>query len=749
MCGFAGILTTTGPDSEELAGNARRMIAPLTHRGPDDSGVWADAGAGIAFGFRRLAILDLSPHGHQPMSSPSGRFVIVFNGELYNFKEIRRELEQHGFRFRGHSDTEVILAAFERWGIREAVVRFVGMFAIAVWDAQRRELSLVRDRLGKKPLYVYREPGLITFGSELKALVAGPSFDRSIDRAAIGAYLRYLYVPAPMSIFQHAIKLLPAHILTVADPALPLPAPAPYWSLREVALRGVMHPLTATDAEAIDQLEALLVEVVGCRLHSDVPLGALLSGGIDSSTIVALMQEGSSRPVKTYAIGFRDEEFNEAPHAARVARYLGTDHTELMLTGEDAQSLVPRLPDIFDEPLADPSQLPTILVSQLARQHVTVALSGDGGDELFGGYNRYVYGTRMLPRMNRVPAMVRRGVAAGLGSIPPTAWDRLSQFTAPLFPTGRVGERVHKVSNLMRGDSVGDMYRSLLSAWQEPDDLVVDSRASEDQNRQILDGSEPTDLLDRMMLADQMAYLPGRSAGETRPSEHGRQPGGTRVRSSITGSWSSRGDCHPRSSCEATSANGCCVRCSTAVYRNPSSNVPRWGSQCPSIDGCEGRCGRGPRAFCHTGAGQGRTPGPGAHHARLDGPAGGPTTRRPGLVGRRHVASLEGALGEMTHPPRLLFLCQTLPYPPDGGVWIRTYHVLRLLARAFDITALCFERQGSAGVGAEWQSAASDGALGRFADVEVFAIPQKHSRLRFVWDHLRSTASGRVYTTYL
>jgi asparagine synthase (glutamine-hydrolysing) len=508
MCGFAGILTTTGPDSEDLAGSARRMIAPLTHRGPDDSGVWADRDAGVALGFRRLSIVDLSPHGHQPMSSPSGRFVIVFNGELYNFKDLRRELEQHGFRFRGHSDTEVILAAFERWGIREAVVRFVGMFAIAVWDAHRRELSLLRDRLGKKPLYVYREPGLITFGSELKALVAGPSFDRSIDRAAVAAYLRYLYVPAPMSIFQRAIKVLPAHILTLSDPALPLPAPEPYWSLREVARRGVTHPLTVSDAEAIDQLEALLVEVVGCRLHSDVPLGALLSGGIDSSTVVALMQEGSSRPVKTYAIGFADEEFNEAPHAARVAQYLGTDHTELMLTGEDAHSLVPRLPEIFDEPLADPSQLPTILVSQLARQHVTVALSGDGGDELFGGYNRYVYGTRMLPRMNRVPAMVRRRVAAGLGSIPPTAWDRLSQFTAPLFPTGRVGERVHKVSNLMRGDSVGDMYRSLLSAWQQPDDLVVDSRASEDQNRQILDGSEPTDLLDRMMLADQMAYLP-------------------------------------------------------------------------------------------------------------------------------------------------------------------------------------------------------------------------------------------------
>src|SRR2546425_10353986 len=313
MCGFAGILTTTAVTSEELADKARRMIAPLAHRGPDDSGIWTNEGAGVALGFRRLAILDLSPQGHQPMPSSSGRFVIVFNGELYNFKDIRRELEQHGFRFHGHSDTEVILAAFEHWGIREAVGRFVGMFAIAVWDMDRRELSLVRDRIGKKPLYVYREPGLITFGSELKALVAGPSFDRSIDRAALASYFRYLYVPAPKSIFQRAIKLPPGHILTVSDPKLALPPPQPYWSLREVALTGLAKPFTGSDAEAIDELDALLADAVRCRLYADVPLGALLSGGIDSSAVVALMQEMTTQPVKTYTIGFAEEEFDEAP----------------------------------------------------------------------------------------------------------------------------------------------------------------------------------------------------------------------------------------------------------------------------------------------------------------------------------------------------------------------------------------------------------------------------------------------------
>jgi asparagine synthase (glutamine-hydrolysing) len=514
MCGIAGILTTAAYDRDELAGHAGRMTASIVHRGPDDSGIWVDERAGVALGFRRLAIVDLSPHGHQPMQSPSGRFIGIFNGEVYNFGEIRRELEACGYRFRGHSDTEVVLAAFERWGIHQGVRRFIGMFAIAVWDTERRELSLLRDRLGKKPLYIYREPGLITFGSELKALFAGPSFDRSIDREALASYLRYLYVPGGRSMFRRAMKLPAAHVLTVSDPALPLPPSRPYWSLREVALEGLARPL-ADEAEAIEELEALLADAVTCRMHADVPLGALLSGGIDSSTVVALMQEASSRPVKTYTIGFADEEFDESPHAARVAQHLGTEHTQLLLSGEDAHTLIPRLADIFDEPFADPSQLPTLLVSQLARQHVTVALCGDGGDELFGGYNRYVYGTRMLPRISRIPWGIRRCVGAGIGSVPARTWDRLSGIAGlvPGIPNQRVGERVHKLANVMTASSVGGMYKSLLSAWQTPDTLVdgpreVDELREDDENEQILDRPDPRDLLDRMMLADQSVYLP-------------------------------------------------------------------------------------------------------------------------------------------------------------------------------------------------------------------------------------------------
>ena len=516
MCGFAGLLSTAGFTRDELTDHAQRMIGPIAHRGPDDSGVWVDEHAGIALGFRRLAILDLSPHGHQPMRSASGRFVITFNGEIYNYVALRRELETIGRRFHGQSDTEVMLAAFEEWGIYQAVRRFIGMFAIAIWDAQRRELTLVRDRLGKKPLYVYREPGLVTFGSELKALYAGPSFDRAIDHTAVVSYLRYLCVPAPNTIFEHARKLPPAHLLTIADPKVPLPAPRRYWSLEQVARDGLANPIIADDVEAIDALDTLLADAVGRRLRSDVPLGALLSGGIDSSTVVALMQEASARPIRTYTIGFTEASFDEADHAAQVAAHIGTDHAQLRLTGADAHTLIPRLVDIFDEPFADPSQLPTFLVSQFARQDVTVALCGDGGDELFGGYNRYVYGSQILTRVNRIPRAVRQPVGAGLGSVPAPAWDRLHQLTASVFPVPQehFGERVHKLGHLLNAASVGQMYRSLMSAWQQPETLLADelllNLAAEqaDASGRILDGDSPSEVLDRMMLADQLMYLP-------------------------------------------------------------------------------------------------------------------------------------------------------------------------------------------------------------------------------------------------
>ena len=515
MCGLAGVLTASGRSQAALADCARRMIAPIAHRGPDDSGLWTDETAGLALGFRRLAILDLSPLGHQPMRSPSGRYVAVFNGEIYNFRELRHELDPPADACRGSSDTAVMLAAFDRWGIRDAVMRFVGMFAIAVWDTEDRQLTLIRDRLGKKPLYVYHEPGLISFGSELKALVAGPSFDRAIDPAAVASYLQYLYVPSPRTIFRRAIKLPPAHLLRLTDPRQPLPAPEPYWSLDDAARRGLAGPFAGDDRDLLDELETLLADAVAIRMHADVPLGALLSGGIDSSTVVALMQRAAHRPVRTFTIGFDDEEFDETTHAARVAAHLGTDHTALRLSGAEAMTLVPQLTEIFDEPLADPSGLPTLLVSQLARRDVTVALCGDGGDELFGGYNRYVYGLRVVPRALQIPRVVRRSIGAGLGCVPASAWDRMRVVASawPAAPLTRVGERAHKLGRVLRAPSSGHMYRSMLSAWQRPGDVMTagalaDAGRGDDPNTRILDAGEPAHLLDRMMLADQTTYLP-------------------------------------------------------------------------------------------------------------------------------------------------------------------------------------------------------------------------------------------------
>ena len=490
---------------------AARMADAIVHRGPDDHGVWVDSTAGIALGFRRLAIVDLSGQGHQPMRSRSGRYIIVFNGEVYNHRSLRRELESDGCGFRGHSDTEVILAAFEQWGIERATRRFVGMFAIAVWDASRQELSLIRDRLGIKPLFVYHRDGLVSFGSELKALLAGPEFDRTLDTSALTSYLRYLYVPTPQSIFRHVVKLSPGHILTVADPTAPLPASVPFWSAETAARDGQAAQFSGGDDEAVAELETLLTDAVRLRMQADVPLGALLSGGIDSSTVVALMQASAERPVKTFTIGFDQRDFDEAAHARAVARHLGTDHTELHLTGADALAVIPRLAEMFDEPLADPSQIPTFLVCELARRDVTVALTGDGGDELFGGYNRYIQGERLIEGFQHWPGLLRRFSASGLTSVSPAAWNRMRDTLRPVFPvagrTRLLGEKMHKLGDLLRAESTQGMYRSLLSAWQDPEELVVGGAAAENPDAPS-DRHSQLALMERMMLADQTSYLP-------------------------------------------------------------------------------------------------------------------------------------------------------------------------------------------------------------------------------------------------
>ncbi len=511
MCGVAGFFGRGGWKVDEMLGIASRMAAALVHRGPDDSGVWMDPASGVALSFRRLSIVDLSAEGHQPMQSATGRFTMVFNGEVYNHRYLRHELAAVGCSFRGHSDTEVILAAFERWGIERAVRRFIGMFAFAVWDAERGELSLVRDRLGIKPLYVYRRPGLVSFGSELKALFAGPEFDCGLDTGALTSYLRYLYVPAPCSIFANVIKLPPGTILTIADPARELADPVPFWSVEGAAISGSADRFTGTDAEAVTELETLLTDAVKLRMQADVPLGALLSGGIDSSTVVALMQASADRPVKTFTIGFDQHDFDEAAHARAIAKYLGTDHTELHLTGSDALAVVPRLAEMFDEPLADPSQIPTFLVCELARQDVTVALTGDGGDELFAGYNRYISGERLITEFQRYPSVLRRLSATGVRSLSPRAWNEVRDILRPIFPiagrTRLVGEKLHKIADLLRADSMPHMYRSLLSVWQNPEQLLADTeKAVARATTQFED--TPLDLMERMMLEDQKTYLP-------------------------------------------------------------------------------------------------------------------------------------------------------------------------------------------------------------------------------------------------
>jgi asparagine synthase (glutamine-hydrolysing) len=489
------------------------MIRPIEHRGPDDSGAWADSEAGVAFGFRRLAIVDLTERGHQPMRSASGRFVMVFNGEVYNFGELRRELEAAGDCFDGDSDSIVMLAAFERWGVESSLRGFVGMFAIALWDTHLRALHLVRDRFGKKPLYVHAERGLVSFGSEIKSLVAGPSFDRTLDPDALTAYLRHLYIPAPRTIYRSVCKLMPGHLLTIRDPQAPLPRSEAWWSLEEQVRHAGLDPFTGGDEEAIAEGERLIGDAARLRMIADVPLGAFLSGGVDSSTVVALMQERSSRPVRTFSIGFEEAEFNEAHHASRVARHLGTEHSEFMLTSADALRLVPDLPDWFDEPLADPSQLPTFLICREARRDVTVAVTGDGGDEVFGGYNRYVQGERWIHRGRRLTAPGRALVTRGARALNPSSWDRLFAVANPFIPRAYrqrgAGEKLHKISDVLEHGSGASMYRSLMSAaFQHPADLVAGGRDVPGAIDRVFAADSGLGHIERMMLADQLEYLP-------------------------------------------------------------------------------------------------------------------------------------------------------------------------------------------------------------------------------------------------
>ncbi len=541
MCGLTGFWRPGGCPRDEAAALVRRMADTLVHRGPDDAGVWADEVAGLALGHRRLSILDLSAAGHQPMVSASGRYVIAFNGEIYNHLELRKDLEgvsggstewpspsplTRGNRgtitWRGHSDTETLLAAFEAWGFEETLQRAVGMFALALWDRKTRTLTLARDRLGEKPLYYGWARGALVFGSELKAIRTYPGFDNAIERRALALYMRHNYIPAPWSIYQNIWKLPPGTFVQfrAGDSLNPGPfpigigrgEPVAYWSARHVAKAGLANPFAGSEQEAVAELDRLLRQSLAGQMLADVPLGAFLSGGIDSSTVVAVMQALSSQPVKTFTIGFHEGEYNEAQHAKAVAKHLGTDHTEWYVTPREALDVIPKLPQLYDEPFADSSQIPTHLVCAAARRNVTVALSGDGGDELFGGYNRYFWAMQLWRRLRLVPRPLRAAAAAFATALSPAGWNQCFSALRPLLPKrlhyANPGDKLHKAAALFSARRPEAIYLQLVSHWDDPTELV---QGAEEPATPITDPAAWLDCPDferRMMYLDAITYLP-------------------------------------------------------------------------------------------------------------------------------------------------------------------------------------------------------------------------------------------------
>ncbi|BDI04346.1 asparagine synthase (glutamine-hydrolyzing) [Sphaerotilus microaerophilus] len=522
MCGLTGWLTSAvgGVPMPEQEARLRRMNDALYLRGPDSEGLWLDPEQGIALAHRRLAIVDLSEAGHQPMVSASGRYVIAFNGEIYNHGELREELAVQGHApvWRGHSDTETLLAAFEAWGIEGGLKRATGMFAIALWDRLERRLALARDRLGEKPMYwgwqggQAGQPRVFLFGSELKALQRHPAFCAEIDRGALALLLRHNYIGAPHSIFQGIRKLEPGTWLEITARAEE-PVIRAYWSGQEACLAGMRQPFDGSAAEAVDEVERLLSASVGRQMMSDVPLGAFLSGGIDSSVVVALMQAQSARPVRTFTIGFHEQGYNEATFAKAVAQHLGTDHTELYVQPQDALDVIPKLPGLYCEPFSDSSQIPTFLVSQMARQHVTVALSGDGGDELFSGYERYRITSSIWHWLRAVPAPLRRGVAAVLRRLSVEQWNRI--FTWLWFyksadhRANNMGDKIHKGSTLLGSRDPSELYRGLVSHWTNPEEVVLSSREPVTLLNDVPPEISALGDVERMMLLDLLTYLPG------------------------------------------------------------------------------------------------------------------------------------------------------------------------------------------------------------------------------------------------
>lgn len=524
MCGLTGILTSSACPESRLRATIGAMTARLRHRGPDAEGIWI--GDSIALGHRRLSILDLSPAGAQPMRSACGRYIIAFNGEVYNHLELRRALEQKGEApaWQGRSDTETLLAAFARWGVAQSLSKASGMFALALWDRRDRRLFLARDRMGEKPLYWGWVRDALVFGSELKAIAAHPSFEGTVSREAVAQYLRFGYVPAPRSIYAGIFKIEPGTMLEITAEPPPTPRVSPlrpgerygsiaiekYWSLTDVVEAGSKNPVS-DENEAVTALDGVLRRAVGRQMISDVPLGAFLSGGIDSSTIVALLQAQSAQRVRTFTIGFDETGFDESPYATAVAGHLGTDHSSLRVTADDARAVIPHLPDMYDEPFADSSQIPTHLVCRAARAAVTVALSGDGGDELFGGYNRYFWASRVWGWLAWMPLPFRHGLGSGAQAVPVPAWDHLSTLLGRIGCTqiSRLGDKAHKLGRRLKSvKGFDELYLSLVSEWPLPCELIMGNCA---EPLSVLDDELPPstagDPVSQMMVQDMRTYL--------------------------------------------------------------------------------------------------------------------------------------------------------------------------------------------------------------------------------------------------
>jgi asparagine synthase (glutamine-hydrolysing) len=509
MCGIAGIIGSNIRDVEAIL---RDMADAISHRGPDSSGIWLDDAGGCGLAHRRLAILDLSPAGHQPMASDSGRYELVFNGEIYNHRTIREELTDRAWR--GHSDTETLLAGFECWGVESTLRRCVGMFAIALWDKYDRILHLARDRIGEKPLYFGWIGSALVFGSELKALRRYPGFDATVDRNALTMFIRYGYVPAPHSIWRGISKVLPGTFLTISfakgATAARTAKSTKYWSLTESIESGRTHPFTGNGSDAADALERVLGESVRLQQVSDVPLGAFLSGGVDSSLIASLMQHSSSRPIETFTIGFHESDFDEAVRARAVSRHLGTNHHEYYATPQDALNVIPRLPHLYDEPFADASQIPTWLVCHGARKQVTVALSGDGGDELFGGYTRYRFAQQIWRKVERTPRFARQLVANTIQSVPQklinAGYNAFRGFVPSSLAVTQPGQKARRFARALTAESSESLYQDIVSHWHDPTSIVIDGQET---------NYEPTPTIrtalgieESMMLQDTQTYLP-------------------------------------------------------------------------------------------------------------------------------------------------------------------------------------------------------------------------------------------------